>query len=82
MSVEPQPSVVVPQFQPCAAHVVGVQPQTLSGPPPPQLLGASQVPQLTVAPQPLDTAPQFLPSAAQVCGAQMPSPRSGSSPAR
>jgi hypothetical protein len=32
-----------PQFLPCAAHVVGVQPQTPGVPPPPQVWGSVQV---------------------------------------
>ncbi len=39
-------------------HVL--QPQTLGVPPPPQVYGAVQVPQLTVWPQLLVTVPQFL----------------------
>src|SRR5262249_54966882 len=72
VSWPPHPSGAVPQFQPLASQVVGVQPHTLSGPPPPHMLGASQVPQLMVAPQPFETAPQFLPSSAQVIGMHGP----------
>src|SRR3954464_894502 len=58
--VEPQPSVVLPQFLPSCAHVFGVQPQTFAGPPPPHVFGSPQPPQLTMGPQPLSTAPQSL----------------------
>src|SRR5262245_11264088 len=68
LSVSPQPSGAVPQFQPSFWQVVGLQPQTCSGPPPPHVLGAVQLPQLMLAPQPLSTAPQSLPSAAQLFG--------------
>jgi hypothetical protein len=37
---------MVPQFLPCAEQVVGVQPQTLAVPLPPQVWGAVQVPQV------------------------------------
>ena len=36
----PQPSGIEPQFLPWAAHEVGVQPQRLGVPPPPQVCGA------------------------------------------
>ena len=48
LSVPVQPSEMVPQFFPWAAHVVGVQgmtPQTFGEPPPPQTSGAVQLPQ-------------------------------------
>jgi len=69
-SMLPQPSGIVPQFLPCAWQVVGVQPQTLAGPPPPHTFGGAQSPQLTMAPQPSATAPQFLPSELQETGVQ------------
>src|SRR5438094_5907967 len=68
VSVPPQPSAIVPQFFPWAAHVVGVQPQTFATPPPPQVWGAVQVPQLSVPPQPSAIVPQFFPWAAHVVG--------------
>src|SRR5438132_1380504 len=57
-----------PQFLPCAAQVVGVQvvPQTLRTPPPPQVWGEVQEPQLTVPPQPSEMQPQLLPVAEHV----------------
>jgi hypothetical protein len=65
--VPPQPLVTVPQFltpQACAA-VSGVQAQTLGVPAPPQVCGATHVPQLTVRRLPqlsrALTVPQFLP---------------------
>jgi hypothetical protein len=58
----PQPSAIEPQFLPCAAHDVGVQPHTLAVPLPPQLWGAVQVPQVYVPPQPSGTVPQFFPA--------------------
>ena len=57
--VPPQPSGMVPQFLPCALHVVGVQPHTFGVPPPPQVLGALQSPQLRKRPQPLGIFPQL-----------------------
>jgi hypothetical protein len=36
----PQASLIVPQFLPCAAHVVGTHPQTFAVPPPPQVCGS------------------------------------------
>src|SRR5204863_6105477 len=68
--VPPQPSEIVPQFFPWAAHVVAVQPppQTFATPPPAQVCGAVQAPQVSVPPQPSAIAPQFFPCAAQVVG--------------
>jgi hypothetical protein len=66
----PQPSEIAPHVAPCASQVVGVQPQTLSVPPPPQLWGAEHVPQFSVPPQPSEISPQFRPRAAQVVGVQ------------
>ena len=45
-------------------------PQTLVTPPPPQVCGAVQAPQVSVPPQPFGIVPQFLPCAAQVVGVQ------------
>jgi hypothetical protein len=62
-SVPPQPSLMVPQFLPCAAQVVGTQDvQTLLV----QLWPAPHVPQVSAPPQPSPTVPQFLPCAAQL----------------
>ena len=77
-SVVPQPSLIAPQFFPCAAQVVGVQvlaPQTLGVPPPPQVSPAPHEPHWSVAPQPSLMVPQFLPWAAQVVGVQVPAPQ-------
>src|SRR5207245_787919 len=60
----------MPQSQPCASQLVGMQPHTLSTPPPPQLCGTMQPPQCKVAPQLSEMSPQFLPCAAQVVGLQ------------
>jgi hypothetical protein len=68
--VIPQPFEIVPQFLPCAAHVVGVQPHTFAVPPPPHVLGNVHEPQLGVPPQPSEIVPQFLPCAAHVVGVQ------------
>jgi len=69
--VPPQPLGIDPQLASCAAQVVGVQPQTFGLPPPPQVLGAMQVPQLSVSPQsPSGIVPQFAPAAVQVVGVQ------------
>jgi hypothetical protein len=43
-------------------------PQTFSTPPPPQVWGGVQLPQLTLPPQPLSIVPQVLPAAAHVVG--------------
>jgi hypothetical protein len=47
-------------------------PHTLGMPPPPQVCGAAQLPQLSVPPQPSDTVPQFFPCALHVVGTQVP----------
>src|SRR5262249_20372900 len=73
VSVPPQPSAMLPQFLPCAAHDVGVHvppPQTFAVPPPPQVWGEAQLPQVSVPPQPSAMLPQFLPCAAQDVGVQ------------
>jgi hypothetical protein len=65
VSVPPQPSLSVPQFDPVGQLVRRVQPQTpgVPGLPPPHVLGALQVPQLTtpLPPQPSGAVPQFWP---------------------
>jgi hypothetical protein len=50
LSVPPHLSLMLPQFFPSAAHEVGVQPQTLGTPPPPQLALPEQPPQSIVPP--------------------------------
>ena len=55
-------------------HVVGVQPQALGTPVPPQVLGGAQAPQSRVPPQPSAILSQSLPCAAQVVGVQLPPP--------
>src|SRR5256885_2263447 len=50
---------------------VSFGPQTFAMPPPPQICGAAQVPQVSVPPQPSRIVPQFLPWAAQVVGVQV-----------
>ena len=75
VSVPPHPSLMEPQFLPCAAHVVGVHdtaPQTLAVPAPPHACSEVQVPQLSEPPQPSLIAPQFLPWLAQVTGVHAP----------
>src|SRR6185295_16926028 len=69
-SVPPHPSGIVPQFFPCAAHVVGVQPQTFAVPPPPHVCGAVHVPQSSVPLHPFGIVPQSFPCAAHVVGVQ------------
>src|SRR5712691_2618892 len=54
-----------------AVDAVGLPPQTLATPPPPQVWGAVQEPQVSVPPQPSAIVPQFLPWAAQVVGVQV-----------
>ena len=46
-------------------------PQTLATPPPPQVWGAVQEPQVSVPPQPFEIVPQFFPWAAHVVGVQL-----------
>jgi hypothetical protein len=79
--VAPQLSVPVtlPQFLPRrvqkAAFVSAVQvdpPHTFAVPPPPQVWGEVQVPQLSVPPHPSLMDPQFLLCAAQLVGVQVP----------
>ena len=67
----PHPLGITPQFEPWAAQVVGVQPQTLVVPPPPHVWGETHGPQFSCEPQPFDMVPQFLPCAAQVVGAHV-----------
>jgi hypothetical protein len=63
VSVPPQPSEMVPQVFPCAAHVVSVlQTQTLSL----QSCPAAQAPQSSVFPHPSAVAPQVAPFCWQV----------------
>src|SRR5438445_66816 len=50
---------------------VSAGPQTFAIPPPPQICGAVQVPQMSVPPQPSRIVPQFFPWAAQVVGVQV-----------
>src|SRR5262250_261888 len=49
-----------------------MMPQTFATPPPPQVCGAVQAPQVSVPPQPSGIVPQFFPCAAQVVGVQVP----------
>jgi hypothetical protein len=70
LRVPPQPSEIVPQDAPRAAHVARVQPQTFAVPPPPQVSGAVQVPQSMVPPQPSDREPHSAPCPAQVVSEQ------------
>ena len=82
-SVALQPSLMVPQFLPWAAQVVGVQvpaPQTLGVPPPPHDCPWPQLPQESVPLQPSLTVPQFLPCGQEVSGVQEGLPPSGDSP--
>jgi hypothetical protein len=70
LSDPPQLSEMLPQFFPCAAQVVGVQPfvQTLET----QLWVPEHEPQLSEPPHPSERVPQFLPCAAHVVGVQLP----------
>ena len=65
---------MVPQPAPTALQVLGVQPHLLAKPPPPQVAGATQVPQWSVALHPSGVSPQVSPRAAQVVGTQTPVP--------
>jgi hypothetical protein len=69
---QPEPAQQVPPHPSDAPHVfpeqVGVQPQTLAVPPPPQLCGAVQLPHERFPPQPSATEPQFFPWEAHVWG--------------
>jgi hypothetical protein len=64
LSIPPQPSEMLSQLTPCAAHVVGVQ-QTFDGL---HTWPAGHVPQMSFPPQPSSIVPQFLPCCAQVFG--------------
>ena len=68
--VLPQPSAIVPQLAPLAPQEVCLQllPHWLATPPPPQLAGAAQFPQLRIPPQPSATGPQFAPRLVHVLG--------------
>jgi hypothetical protein len=55
----PQPSATVPHLLP---HVFGVQPHLFAVPPPPQVIGAVQVPQLTEPPHPSGRVPHSAPA--------------------
>ena len=63
---------------PCAAHDVGVHdaasgyPHWPGTPPPPQVCGDVQVPQLSRLPQPSPAGPQVMLCAAHVCAWQPP----------
>jgi hypothetical protein len=59
------------QFWPPGQVVIGVQPHTFCVPPPPQVLGAVQFPQLSIPPQPLETVPQLSPDGHAVSGVQL-----------
>src|SRR5262249_28411274 len=49
-----------------------VMPQTFATPPPPQVCGAVQTPQVSVPPQPSGIVPQFVPCAAPASRVQVP----------
>jgi hypothetical protein len=49
----------IPQFLPMQASPLSVQPHTPGVPPPPQLWGGAQEPQLSVWPQPSGIGPQL-----------------------
>ena len=71
LTVPPQPLGTVPQLSPAGQVVIGVQPQTLGVPPPPQLCGAVQAgPQVSVPPQPSERVPQLAPPGQAVRGVQ------------
>jgi hypothetical protein len=61
LSVPPQPSGIVPQFLPCAEHVVGVQPPPVWHVPPVHVCPVGHV-QLIMPPQPSETLPHLLPT--------------------
>jgi hypothetical protein len=70
-SVLPHPSGMLPQFFPCAEHVVGVhawETHTLFV----HVALTGHVPQLSVPPHPSGMLPQFFPCAAHVVGVQPP----------
>jgi hypothetical protein len=72
LKVPPQPSPCWPQLKPSEVHVPGThaeEPQTPAPPPPPQVAGAAQVPQLAMRfPQPSPAGPQLIPCSVQVSG--------------
>lgn len=70
-SVPPQPFPWSPQEAPRSAQLRGVHagvPHTFGWPPPPQVAGPVQVPQLRALPQPSPVCPQLKPRDAQVDG--------------
>jgi hypothetical protein len=81
-TVPPQPSGAIPHVAPIALHataaVAGTQaampPHLKWVPPPPQVSGAVQVPQLRVPPQPSPISPQLALTMAQVRGVHVPAP--------
>jgi hypothetical protein len=54
----PQPSGAKPQTWPAGQVVLGAHPQWLGVPPPPQVNGGAQVPQLMTRPQSSSAVPQ------------------------
>src|SRR5215468_6383034 len=62
------------------AAPVGPPPQTLATPPPPQVWGAVQVPQVSVPPQPSAMLPQVVPCAAHVVGVHVALPHTLATP--
>jgi hypothetical protein len=70
-TIGPHSLSMAPQVNPKEAHVGGTQlPQTFAVPAPPQVSGASQVPQSSVPWQPSEIVPQFAPTLPQVIGWQ------------
>jgi hypothetical protein len=70
-NVPPQPFEIVPQFAPCAWHVVGTQPHTFGVPPPPHVSEPVHDPQLSGCGQvPLGIVPQLAPCALHVVRVQ------------
>src|SRR5690349_9512138 len=67
----PHPSLALPQSSPAGQAVAGVhEPHWLAFPPPPQVLGAVQLPQASMPPQPSGTVPQSSPAGHVVAGMQ------------
>ena len=81
-SKPPHPSPAGPHFRPIAVHVSGVQPSASllphspGFPPPPQVSGATHLPQSSKAPHPSPAGPHFRPSVAHEVGVHFGLPHS------
>ena len=71
LSIFPQPSAIMPQLAPRAAHVVGLHPHLPDVPPPPQVAGATHgLPQSSALPHPSEACPHSTPTSEHFFGTQ------------